>query len=140
LREFIRTDPALPNPSRVGAWRRAFATLLTPSRHLATSVVRGGEPRDSAEYRAGPIRVVLGPLAARRRGMFALDGLVLHDAAAPDAVAGREVMLFAADVPVHATRTDDLGNFAFESVAAGGYTLEIHLDAEVVVIENLLLG
>jgi hypothetical protein len=136
LREFIASEPAL-SPKR--DWRRVIATLFTPAGHLAPRPVRGTARETSSEYHAGPVHIVLGVLQARRRGTVVLDGLVLHDVA-PDAVADRDVTLLADDVVVHATRTDDLGNFAFDAVAAGSYRLEIHFADELIVVDSLNLG
>jgi hypothetical protein len=139
LRTFLASDP--PRADR-GPWRRVLAALITPASQLVPSPVRGGDRQMSCEYHAGPVHMVLGLLPARRRGTFAVDGLVLHDNK-PEAVAHRDVTLLAGGAPVHATRTDDLGNFAFEAVAAGTYSLEIagvDVRAEVIVIENLIFG
>jgi hypothetical protein len=140
LREFLATNPAMPGPARLGTWGRMFATLFTPNPRLTPSLTRGEDRGTSVEYQSGPIRIIVGTVAAPRHGSVAVDGLILHEAAAPDVVAGCHVALLACDAPVHTTRTDDLGNFTFESVATGTYALEIHVAEEVVVIEDLDLG
>ncbi len=139
LRVFLASDPPPPALTVQERWRRVFATLVLPARRVAASTTRGSPGASGFEYRAGPIRVVLGAVPAHRRGTVGLDGLVLHDTAAPDAVAGRDVTLSADGVQVHGSRTDDLGNFAFEMVATGVYRLEIHLADEVVVIDDVEL-
>jgi len=136
LRVFLATETS-PALGAKDLLRRVLATLLIPTRGGAPFLARGSERPSGLEYRAGPIRVVLGVVPARRRGTVALDGLVLHDTAAADAVAGRDVTLFADDVQVSSTQTDDLGNFAFDAVAVGTYQLEIHFADEVVVIDCL---
>jgi hypothetical protein len=139
LRVFLASDPSPPAPAVQDRWRRVLATLLLPARGVAASPIRGSQRSSGFEYRAGPIRVVLGAVPAHRRGTLALDGLVLHDTATPEAVAGRDVTLFADGVRVYWTVTDDLGNFAFEMVAAGVYRLDIHFADEIVVIDNVEL-
>jgi hypothetical protein len=136
LREYLAVDPPVAERR---PWRRVLAAFLTPAAGFAPSPVRGDARGTSSEYHAGAVHIVLGTLPARRRGVFALDGLVLHDVT-PDAVAGREVRLFADDLSVHNTRTDDLGNFAFDTVAPGRYRLEIEFADEVVVIQNVTLA
>jgi len=135
LRQFMATDPR-PAPR---AWSRVFARLAMPVSQLAVSPLRGDARQSSTEYDAGPVHIVLGALPAARRGTVALDGLLLHDTS-PEAVAGCEVTLLATDTPVYATRTDDLGNFGFDGVAAGTYHLEVHIADEDVVIQNLTFG
>jgi hypothetical protein len=140
LREFVAADPPLPKPSTVANWRRALATLLAPGPQVAPSLARGNTRGGSCEYRAGPIGVVLGTVAASRRGTVTVDGLLVDDTAASDAVADCEVKLIKPGQAVHTTRTDDLGNFAFDSVAVGVYTLEIRVADQVVAIEDLSLA
>ena len=74
---------------------------------------------------------------------MSVDGLILHDFAPPEALANREVTLSDTAQPrlqVHASRTDDLGSFAFEDVVAGTYTLEVTLTEEVIVVEDVHVG
>jgi hypothetical protein len=136
LREFLNSDPPAASPH---PWRQVVAALLPRVSAFAPSPARGSAGEASSEYHAGPVHVVLGTLPARRRGMLALDGLVLHDAA-PGEAAERTVTLHSEELPVQTTRTDDLGNFAFDTVAAGTYRLEIAFADEVVVIQNVTLA
>ena len=138
LRQFLASDPPTLQP-RPHPLSRVFAKLALPVSQLATSPLRGDARESSTEYAAGPIHIVLGALPAGRRGTLALDGLLLHDTS-PDAVAGCDVTLIAADVPEYITQTDELGNFAFDAVAAGTYQLEIHIADQDVVIQNLTFG
>jgi len=136
FREFLATKAPTPK----SAWPKVFATLFTPSRQPQLSALRGDARHASAEYHAGPVHVILGALPTRRRGAVTIDGLVLHDAS-PESVAGRQITLAAAeDEPLATTRTDDLGNFGFDEIAAGTYRLEIHFDDELVVIQRLTFG
>lgn len=136
-RTFFASDTPLAAPR---GWRRVIARLLTSDGHPALVPVRGAARETSFEYHAGAVHIVLGTLPARERGSVDLDGIVMHDTAATDAVAERDVALLVANLRVYATRTDDLGNFAFDSIADGTYQLEVHLPDEVVVIENLRVG
>jgi hypothetical protein len=138
VRAFLATEPSMPT---AGAWyqvKRVVASLLTPTARPAFGMVRGSERSVGAEYRAGPIKIVIGAVPGRRRGTVSVDGLILHDSAPSDALVNREVMLLdTAQLKVHLTRTDDLGSFAFEDVAAGNYSIEVTLAEEVVVVEDV---
>jgi hypothetical protein len=135
LRQFLSSEPQ-PRPH---PFSRVFAKLALPVSQLALSPLRGDARQSSTEYDAGPVHIVLGPLPAGRRGTLALDGLLLHDTS-PDAVADCDVTLIATDLPVYATQTDDLGNFAFDAIAPGTYQLEIRIDDRDVVVPNLTFG
>jgi hypothetical protein len=136
LREFLATDP--PVAERL-PWRRVLAAFFPPAPGFAAGPVRGDPRGTSSEYHAGAVHIVLGTLPAHRRNTFALDGLVLHDLT-PGAVACLDVRLLANDLPVQTTRTDELGNFAFDTVTAGTYQLEIEFVDEVLVIQNVTLA
>jgi hypothetical protein len=142
-RAFLATDAELVVPAP-GPWhqlRRVVATLLNPSAQPAYSVARGSESSAGAEYRAGPITIVIGDVRGKRRGTVSIDGLILHAFAPPATLASRDVRLSdAAQLHVQVTQTDDLGSFAFEDVAAGRYTLEVTLPEEVVVVEDVHVG
>jgi hypothetical protein len=136
-RAFFAADAPVAKPH---GWRRVVASLFTPTAGAAAVAIRGDARATSAEYHAGAVHVVVGSLPARERGTFDLDGLLLHEGASSEAVAGRDVELVTDGVALYTTRTDDLGNFAFDAVASGTYQLEIHCLDEVVVIEDLRLG
>jgi hypothetical protein len=142
-RTFLATDLVAPTP---GVWqelRRVVAFLITPPAQPAYWMTRGSEPNGGWEYRAGPVKIVVGAIRGKRRGTMAVDGLILHDFALPEALADREVTLSHTAQPqlqVHATRTDDLGSFAFEDVVAGTYRLEVTFTEEVIVVEDVHVG
>jgi hypothetical protein len=142
-RAFLATDLVVPTS---GVWqelRRVVASLLTPPAQPAYWMTRGSEPSGGWEYRAGPVKIVIGAVRARRRGTMSVDGLILHDFAPPEVLADREVTLSHTAQPqlqVHSTRTDDLGSFAFEDVVAGTYRLEVTFTEEVIVVEDVHVG
>jgi hypothetical protein len=115
----------------------AAATLFVPTTSSAFGTARGDQHEGSFEYRAGSVRILLGSGPGHVRGTVTVDGLVLDESASPTAVAHRDVRLLAGDALVQDTRTDNLGGFTFEGVAAGTYRLEIALSDQVVVVENL---
>ena len=117
-----------------------MAALVIPADSPACGFERGDQQGRSVEYHRGPVGIVVGTVLTRIRGTFIMDGLVVHAEARPDIVANRDVRLLMGDVPVQATRTDDLGGFTFEAVAAGTYRLEIALSDTVVVVEHLPVG
>jgi hypothetical protein len=142
-RAFLATDLVVPTS---GAWhelRRVFASLLKPAARPAYGMTRGGEPSGGWEYRAGPVKIVVGAVRGKRRGTISVDGLILHDYAPPESLADREVTLSQTaqpQLPVQTTRTDDLGSFAFEDVVSGTYRLEVTFTEEVIVVEDVHVG
>ncbi|MDQ6671701.1 MAG: hypothetical protein M3069_13315 [Chloroflexota bacterium] len=127
-----------------GLWRelrRVVATLFTPSAQPRYSMARGEASSSAAEYRAGPITIVIGEVRGKHRGVVSIDGLILHAVAPPGVLGGREVTLSdAAQAQVQVARTDELGSFAFEDVIPGTYRLEVTLEDEVVVVEDVHVG
>jgi hypothetical protein len=140
-RAFMATELVAPTPGIWHGLRRIVASLLTPAAEvMAYGMARGSEAGGS-QYRAGPVKIVVGSGPGTARGSAMVDGLILHDFAPPEALADREVALLdSAQLQDHVTRTDDLGGFAFEDVASGTYTLEVTLSDEVVVIEDMRVG
>jgi hypothetical protein len=140
-RAFMATDLVAPAPGVWQGLRRVVASFITPvAEVMAYGMARGSEPGGS-QYRAGPVKIVVGSGPGTGPSTASVDGLLLHDFAPPEALADREVALLdTARVQDHVTRTDDLGGFAFEDVASGTYTLEVSLSDEVVVVEDLRVG
>jgi hypothetical protein len=103
-------------------------------------LARGSDPGVGLEYRAGPLKIVIGDVPGRRRGTISIDGLILYDAGPADAVADREVTLHVADRQLDSTRTDDLGSFAFEDLEPGTYTLSVIMTEQIVIIEGIRAG
>jgi hypothetical protein len=54
-----------------------------------------------------------------------------------DALQGHRVRLIPSDAPTLETSLDDLGNFEFEHVVSGSYTLEFDLPSAVIAVEQL---
>ncbi len=117
--------------------RHAVATLFEHTTSSPFGIARGAEQAESSEYRAGPIRIMLGSVPGGIRGAVTVDRLLLDESAPPGAAAQRVVRLLAGDALVTASRTDDLGGFTFEAVATGAYQLQITLSDHVAVVENL---
>jgi hypothetical protein len=120
LRTFLATNPPLPETT-LDRVRRIVATLLTPSPGLALGALRGPADAATRQFVAEDVTVSVG--RGPERGT--LIGLITGGV-------GRTARLES-----HTTQIDDLGNFEFEGVLPGTYTLELDIDDRLVVIENL---
>jgi hypothetical protein len=134
------TEPAVPAENLWQGLRRVVATLFVPMAPAAYGMARGSEQGIVLEYRAGPLKIVIGDVPGRQRGTVSIDGLILHDAGPPDALANREVSLQVDGRQLHTTRTDDLGSFAFEDLEPGTYTLAVILTEQVVIAKDIRAG
>jgi hypothetical protein len=128
LREFMAVDPEIPESFMERA-RRVLAALVAPAPEVVPFGVRGADTQ-LRQYRAegAQVSVEAGPEPGSVIGLLVLDGgqspvgqarLVLPDGASQLA------------------SIDEYGNFDFEDVPGGSYTLELDLAHEVIVIEQL---
>jgi hypothetical protein len=120
LRTFLATDPPLPETT-LDRVRRVVATLFAPTPELALGTLRGPADAATRQYEAEDVTISLG--RGLERG--SLIGLMVGGV-------GRTARLDS-----HTSEIDDLGNFEFEGVQPGAYTLELELEDRVVVIETL---
>jgi hypothetical protein len=139
FRSFL-TAVAVPMPAGpVAQVRHLVASLFTPAPGAAYAL-RGDKSGRSLVYQAGDLQLTLDAGSVVRRGRSSLTGLVLHerDAAAP--IDGGRVTLTAPDGSTLSTTIDDLGNFAFDSLAMGTYQLEVQLGDDLIAINDLQIG
>jgi len=120
LRTFLATEPPLTETLWDRA-RRIVATLLTPAPGLALGTLRGAADVATRQYEADDVTVSVG--RGLERG--SLIGLITGGV-------GRTARLES-----HTSEIDDLGNFEFEGLLPGTYTLELDVDDRVIVVENL---
>jgi hypothetical protein len=120
LRTFLATDPPLPETT-LDRVRRVIATLLTPSPGLALGALRGPADTATRQYEAEDVTISVG--RGLERG--SLIGLVTG-------AVGQT-----ARIESQTSEIDTLGNFEFEGLQPGTYTLELDLKDRVVVVENL---
>ena len=120
LRTFLATDPPLAETT-LDRVRRVIATLLMPSPGLALGTLRGASDTATRQYEAEDVTVSV----ARGVERGSLIGLVAGGV-------GRMARLEA-----HTAEIDDLGNFEFEELSPGTYTLELELEDRVIVVQKL---
>jgi hypothetical protein len=132
LRAYIAA-PAPVATSVVERVRRVVASLFSPSPGLAYSGLRGAALITTRVFEAGDVTVSVGPGQAPGT----LIGLVVVNAALPDALTGREARLIASGGGTVSALLDDLGNFEFADIAAGMYVLELDLEDSLIVLEAL---
>lgn len=135
LREYLATDPARPEPL-LGRVRRLVATLLAPAGgpELGLAGLRGTAETSARVYHADGLTISLssGDEPGHLLGLLAVDDLDVGE------LAGRQVRLLPAlGGTVYAEALDDLGNFEFDAIAPGVYSLEVELPSAVVVVEGL---
>lgn len=140
LRDFLAWEPPAPEPGLVERGRQRLALVLAPPPQTAMAGLRGAEAADNRTYQAADITVSLSLAFDRRRRASDLLGLIWRESAGPETLAGRTVTLTAAEGASQTTAIDELGNFAFESVAPGTYRLEVALDAQLLAIAELVIG
>lgn len=128
LRAFMAVEPPVTE-SLASHLRRIFATLLAPTPGLGLAGIRGADTQ-LRQYQADNARISIGPGAERG----SLIGLLVRDE--PDKLQGEARMLPETGSP-HTAPVDELGNFEFEDLTPGAYTLEIQLADEVIVVESL---
>jgi hypothetical protein len=130
LRGFLATEPTIPDS--IGAHvRRVIATLLAPAPGMGLMGIRGAADTQMRQYQVDDVRVSL----STEQG--ALIGLLTFDE--------RDVPRANAHLlPEHGSAlvesVDELGNFEFDDVPAGVYTLEVHLPDEVIVVEQVAIA
>lgn len=134
LRAFLATEPAVSEPlgQRV---RRIVATLFTPSPGLALGAVRGAADAAMRQYVAEDLTLSLAP--GSESG--SLIGLVTGTEGIAD-LEGCPVRLHGATGTLATATVDDLGNFEFEGIADGVYSLEIDLGDRIIAVQDLQVG
>ncbi len=125
LRSFMAVEPVI-REGFVSQVRRVLATLVTPLPSTSLSGIRGGAETRLRQFQAGDTRVSLSH-----------DGESLTGLLVPAATG--QARLLADRGAARTTDVDELGNFDFEDVSAGAYTLEIELADEIIVVEQLSL-
>ena len=128
LRAFLAVDPPVPETMFERA-RRVLATLITPAPELVLHSLRGADDAATLQFEAEDVSITVSPGAERGGLVGLLTGEV--------ETVGHAVELRADGQRAANTTVDDLGNFEFEGLPAGGYTLELELGDRVIVIENL---
>jgi hypothetical protein len=132
LRAYLAAPTPMPE-SVVDRVRRVVASLFTPSPGLAYGALRGTAQATTRVFEAGDVTVTVG----EGQAPGTLIGLVVLNAASPEALTGCEVRLVAPGGSPISAVLDDLGNFEFADVAAGTYLLEVELADSLIVIEAL---
>jgi hypothetical protein len=132
LRAFLAEPTKVAEPVLQRA-RRILATLVTPRPGLAYGGLRGTSDPTTRVYEAGDVTVTIGPGSTTGSVL----GLVVAAGTPAAALDGRAVRLVNPPVEPADARLDDLGNFEFEHVDAGIYSLEVDLPIGLVVIEEL---
>jgi hypothetical protein len=74
------------------------------------------------------------------RGHGYLTGMIWRDDAGLETVAGHTVNLIGPAEALQTTVVGDLGEFAFDAIPPGTYSLEIHLTDQHVVIEEVSIN
>jgi hypothetical protein len=134
LRAFL-TEPTQVPESILDRVRRLVATLVTPASGIAHAGLRGNSTPAVRVYEVEDVTVTIGP----GQGPGTLIGLVMATSSPPEVLMGREVRLVPQSGVPRAAALDDIGNFDFEDLVAGTYSLELDLPDSVVVIEELRL-
>jgi hypothetical protein len=133
LRSFLAKPTNVSEPVLQRA-RRIVAKLFTPPQPgLAYGGLRGNDDASTRVYQAGDVTITLGPGAASGSVL----GLVVARDTPPASLEAHAVRLLNPLGAPANTQLDDLGNFEFDHVAAGMYSLEVDLPVGVVVIEEL---
>jgi hypothetical protein len=132
LRAFLAEPTKVSEPVLQRA-RRILATLVAPRPGLAYGGLRGASDSTTRVYEAGDVTVTMGPGSTTG----SMLGLVVAAGTPAAALEGRSVRLVnPLGVPAD-TRLDDLGNFEFEHLDAGIYSLEVDLPLGLVVVQEL---
>jgi hypothetical protein len=132
LRRFLARPTTMSEPVLPRA-RRIVATLFTPRPGLAFGGLRGSSDPTTRVYEAGEVTITLG--AGSTSG--ALLGLVVAGDTPSTALEGHAVRLVNPAGTPAATQLDDLGNFEFEHVASGIYSVEVDLPDGLIVVEDV---
>ncbi len=132
LRTFLATPTRVAEPALQRA-RRIVAQLFTRPPGLAYGALRGTEDASTRVYEAGDVTITLGPGSTSGSVL----GLVVAGDAPPASLETHAVRLLNPLGTPADTQLDDLGNFEFDHVTAGIYSLEVELPVGVVVIEEL---
>jgi hypothetical protein len=133
LRTFLARPTSVPEPA-VWRARRIVAKLFTPTQpRLAYGGLRGAEDATTRVYEAGDVTITLGPGPTSGSVL----GLVVVRDTPPASLENHAVRLLNPLGTPASTRLDDLGNFEFDHVPPGIYSIEVDLPVGVVVIEEL---
>jgi hypothetical protein len=133
LRTFLAKPASVPEPAIQRA-RRIVAKLLPPPQPgLAYGGLRGSDEATTRVYEAGDVTITLGPGPTSGSVL----GLVVARDTPPASLETRAVRLLNPLGTPASTQLDDLGNFEFDHVAAGMYSLEVDLPVGVVGVEEL---
>lgn len=137
IRAFLTVEVG-PPPIGIGERaRRLVATLLDAAPVGAGAALRGSDTGSTLTFRAEGFTITLDDFATSRRGYRSLIGLIEQPATAPGDAA---VSLFATDGARRDEVIDEIGNFAFDDLAAGDYRLEVLLGGDTIVIDGLRIG
>jgi hypothetical protein len=136
LRAFMATDD-MPPVGAVERVRRLVATFV-PAPRGAFVGLRGAADESTRTYRSGDLTITL-DVGAVRRGRASLIGLIWREDGEMIPPGGIVTLTGAGDV-VATAEVDDLGNFAFDEIAAGRWQVEMGLGDEVVVIDEFDIG
>ncbi len=128
LRQYLAVEPPLPQ-SLFERARRMVAALVPPRPGPALAGVRGGGQSDVRLYRAEDVELSIGP--GQQPGTIV--GLLITESVP----AGAEVRLKPASGEARVTAVDELGNFEFEGLPAGTYSLEIDFPRAVIIIPDV---
>jgi hypothetical protein len=131
LRQFLATEPPMP-VSLFEQARRVIATLMVPKAGLSLAGVRGAETAVRVYQIAGArLSISTGAEPGSIVGLLVLETAGLLDG---------EVLLIPATGDPQTAPLDELGNFEFDQLASGSYSLEVHLPDQVIIVQELRVG
>lgn len=146
LRSFLSVPSVAPAAIEgpVAQLKRVVATLFVPPSPAAAAAGLRGILDDAIQtYRVEGLTITVGPGPDSRRARASLMGMIVPEASTaedePD-FAGAEAHLTSTDAPAHTSPIDELGNFAFDDVTPGTYSLQLRLANLLIVVERLTLG
>ncbi len=140
LRRFMADQPpATARPGLRERFRRVLAAPLAAPLRPALATLRGADEGGLPTFSADGFRIKLTLNVEAGASRTTVIGLVWHNEDPAADVAG-EARLVADSAVAQTTPIDELGNFTFESVASGTYTLELNFADLTSVIEDLKIG
>jgi len=139
LRAFLADEPAPAAPGLRTRVRRVVAALLPAPAPLAG--LRGTDASATRLYRVGDITIALDATPIIY-GKATLTGLLWREGedTEPGTFAGSAVTLLAGDTLAQTAALDELGNFAFDDLGSGIYTVEVTLGDDAITLENVRVG